>query len=139
MNEPKRLSSAISVAPQIEPSDMRGLAQAGFRSVISNRPDGEEPGQPSWSEIAQAAREAGLEARHIPVVPGAIGDEDVTSFADALGQMPQPVLAFCRTGTRSATLWALSSADDMSPDAVISAAARAGYDLSSLRPRLAKD
>src|SRR3546814_725287 len=77
MTQPKRLSDRLSVTSQVNPASMKALADAGFRSVISNRPDGEEPGQPDWATIEQAASEAGMEARHIPVTPGAIRDDGI--------------------------------------------------------------
>lgn len=134
---PKRLSDELFVTPQVDPAAMNTLAEAGFRSVISNRPDGEEEGQPEWATIERAAHEAGLEARHIPVRPGAITEEDVSRFAAALQELPEPVVAFCRTGTRSATLWALSKAGKLSADQIVNTAEDAGYDLSPLRERLA--
>ena len=138
MTQAKRLTDRLSVTPQPGLADVKALAEAGFRSIIGNRPDGEEPGQPNWSAIERAAHEAGMEARHIPVVPGAIGDEDAAAFAAALDELPGPVIAFCRTGTRSATLWALSNAGRRSADELIRTAAAAGYDLSSLGERLSK-
>lgn len=139
MTAPKRLSARLSVSPQVDPSEMRTLAEAGFRSIISNRPDGEEPRQPDWAQLSEAAHGAGLKARHIPVVGGSIGDDDVTRFRAALDELPGPVLAFCRTGTRSATLWALSKAGTLTPDEIVGIAADAGYDLSQLRERLTKN
>lgn len=138
MTQPKRLSDRLSVTPQVDPAEMKALAEAGFRSVISNRPDGEEQGQPDWATIERAAREAGMEARHIPVVSGAIGDDDVANFAAALEELPGPVIAFCRTGTRSASLWALSNAHKRPADDLIRTAADAGCDLSSLHKRLSQ-
>lgn len=111
-------------------------AQAGFRSIVSNRPDREDADQPNWAEIERAAGEAGLKARHIPVTPGAIGESEVARFAAALDELPGPVLAFCRTGARSASLWALASAGKDSPEGIIRTAAEAGYDLSHLCERL---
>jgi sulfide:quinone oxidoreductase len=131
------LSRDFSVSAQVDPADFDELAAAGFRAVISNRPDGEEPGQPSWSQIAVAAKAAGLEARHIPVTPGVYNDEDVARFAAALEEMPGPVLGFCRSGTRAASLWGLSQAGQGDPDAIIEAAAASGCDISGLRQRLA--
>ena len=136
MTEPKRLSARLSVSSQVDPNEMGRLADAGFRSIISNRPDGEEPGQPSWADMSEAARASGLEARHIPVVPGSIEDEHVSQFRNALDELPGPVLAFCRTGARSASLWALSKAGVLTPDEIVGTAAEAGYDLSQMRPRL---
>lgn len=139
MTDPKRLSARLSVSPQIDLGEMKALADAGFHSIISNRPDGEEPGQPSWHEVYEAARAAGMEARHIPVVPGSIGDEDAAEFRAALNELPNPTLAFCRTGSRSASLWALTKTGTLTPDEIIGTAAEAGYDLSQMRDRLARD
>jgi sulfide:quinone oxidoreductase len=138
MTQPRRLSDRLSVTPQIDPADMQALADAGFRSIISNRPDGEDEGQPSWEMIERAARDAGMEARHIPVIPGAITDDDAGRFATALDELPGPVVGFCRTGMRSVTLWALANADKRSPEELIAAAADAGYDIAPLRERLAQ-
>lgn len=138
MTQPKRLSERLSVTPQVDPVDMQALADAGFRSVISNRPDGEEPHQPEWATIEQAARDAGMEARHIPVTPGAITDEDAARFRAALEELPGPIVGFCRTGARSTSLWALSNADQRPAEELIRAAADAGYDIAALRDRLAQ-
>lgn len=128
------LTDALSVAPQIEPGDLVEAAARGFRSVINNRPDGEQDGQPAAASIEAAARQAGLAYRHIPVVSGQLQDAQVHTFASALKTLPGPVLAFCRTGTRCASLWALQADGDA--DAVLAIARAAGYDLSALRPRM---
>jgi sulfide:quinone oxidoreductase len=133
----KPLTDTLSVSPQIAPGELAALAAQGFRSVINNRPDGEEPAQPGSDAMAQAAQAAGLAYRYIPVVPGQLQDEQVAAFADALATLPGPTLAFCRTGTRSATLWALQAARQQPVDAVLARTAAAGYDLSPLAPRLA--
>jgi sulfide:quinone oxidoreductase len=136
MTDPKRLSARVFVSPQVDPGKLEALASAGFRSIVCNRPDGEEAGQPSWDEVSQAAERAGMQSRHIPVVPGAIGDEHVVQFRAALDQLPAPVLAYCRTGGRAATLWALSQTGSLTPDEIVRTAASAGYDLSALADRL---
>ena len=136
MTTPNRLSPTLSVAPQVDPAELRALAEAGYRSIIGNRPDGEEPGQPAWSELANAAAAAGLQARHLPVITGAIGEAEVAQFSAALDELPKPVLAFCRTGMRSAMLWALAQSGKLSPGEIVSTAGEAGYDLSALRGRL---
>lgn len=130
------LDEALSASPQIAPEDLPSIAAQGFRSVISNRPDGEEPGQPSAEDLRQAAEAAGLAFAHVPVVGGAISDQDVADFREALADLPQPVFGFCRTGTRTTTLWALANAASESPDQLIDRAKTAGYDLGALRPRL---
>jgi len=130
------LDEALSASPQIAPEDLPAIAAQGFRSVISNRPDGEEPGQPSAEDLRQAAEAAGLAFAHVPVVGGAISDQDVADFREALADLPQPVFGFCRTGTRTTTLWALAHASDTDAKDLISTAKTAGYDLSGLLPRL---
>lgn len=132
----RSITPGFCVSAQVDPQDLRAVADAGFRSIISNRPDGEEPGQPDWAQIAAAAEAAGLQARHIPVRPGAIGDDDVAKFAAALEEMPGPVLGFCRTGTRAAGLWGLTQAGRLTPNEIIGTAAAAGCDLSSMQERL---
>jgi len=138
MTQPRRLSDRLSVTSQVDPASMQALADAGFRSIISNRADGEQPGQPDWATIEQAARDAGMDARHIPVTPSAITDEEAARFGDALDELPKPAVAFCRTGTRAATLWALSNADERSPAELVATAADAGYDIAPLRDRLTR-
>ena len=130
------LDEALSASPQIAPEDLPDIAAQGFRSVISNRPDGEEPGQPSTEDLRHAAEAAGLAFAHVPVVGGAISDQDVADFREALANLPQPVFGFCRTGTRTTTLWALANVASISADDLIARAKSAGYDLGALRPRL---
>jgi len=128
------LSKDLSVTTQIAVADIAALAALGFRSIINNRPDSEEAGQPTNATLAAAAKQAGLDYRHIPVVSGQLQGSQVTAFAAALAGMPAPVLAFCRTGTRSSTLWALQATG--SADGILETARAAGYDLSGLRPCL---
>lgn len=132
----KPLTSDLSVAPQAQPEDMIRIAEAGFRSVMSNRPDGEEPGQPSAARMKAAAQAAGLAFAHAPVRSGAVSDADAQAFRQALDALPKPVFGFCRTGTRTTLLWALSQAGERPADDLIAIAAHAGYDLSALKPRL---
>jgi sulfide:quinone oxidoreductase len=132
------LTDDLSVSPQLRPEDLPVLAARGFRSVINNRPDGEEPDQPTSAALAQAAAAAGLAYRHLPVVSGQVQDAEVEAFMKLLDELPAPVLAFCRTGTRSTTLWALGMARRLGAQAVLAQAKAAGYDLSALAPRLAE-
>src|SRR5258708_24819299 len=106
----RSLTEKLSVSSQLAPADLTAAAGQGIRSIINNRPDGEASDQPTSAEIEAAAAALGLGYRHIPVVPGQIHDEDIADFSDALAELEGPVLAFCRTGTRSAGLWALSAA-----------------------------
>lgn len=136
MESLKRLTPFIAVAAQLQPADMGTLAAAGFRCVINNRPDGEGEGQPLSSEMAAAAHASGLDYHHLPVIPGQISDDQVNAFSALLTQVRGPVLAFCRTGTRSTSLWALSEARHLDPQVLLETARGAGYDLSGLSPRL---
>ncbi len=126
----------VSVSPQITPADVKELAEMGFKAIVGNRPDGEEPGQPDWSEIADAADAAGLEYAFIPVTPGQMSGAQAEEFRRLVTEMPKPVLAFCRTGTRSIQLWSLAARDRLSTDEVIRMAATAGYDLEGMRDRI---
>ncbi|MDP4024689.1 TIGR01244 family sulfur transferase [Methylobacterium sp. NEAU 140] len=134
----RRLSQDLSVAGQVVPADLAEAARAGFRAVICNRPDGEGADQPRFSEIEAAARAAGLDARYLPVASGAVSDADAADFAAALAALPKPVLAYCRTGTRSATLWSLSEGAGGRPlPEILATAKAAGYDLSGAVRRIA--
>jgi sulfide:quinone oxidoreductase len=130
------LDPALHVAPQIALEDVPALKAAGYAALISNRPDGEEPGQPDAATVRAAAEAAGLAFVHIPVSMSSLGPEEVEALRHALDTLPGPALAFCRSGTRSAILWALSQAGDRPADELIAAAAAAGYDLSGLRSQL---
>ncbi|MEK0085925.1 TIGR01244 family sulfur transferase [Benzoatithermus flavus] len=132
----RKLTPFLHVSPQISEADLGVLAAQGFKSVVNNRPDGEGEGQPTSEALAAAAARLGLAYRHLPVISGRVTDEDVAAFAKELSELKGPVLAFCRTGTRSTTLWALSEAWHLDPDAILRTAAEAGYDLAALRPRL---
>ncbi len=101
----KPVAPGYSVSPQILPSDIPALKDQGFRAIICNRPDNEEYGQPSFAEIAAAAHDAGLTARHIPFSPNAQTPTDVAAFGKAIGELPGPVLGYCRSGGRAAMIW----------------------------------
>ncbi|MDP5307404.1 TIGR01244 family sulfur transferase [Paracoccus spongiarum] len=130
------LSPRIAVGPQVVPGDMAALRDRGYRSLIVNRPDGEAADQPDFATLREAAAAAGIEARHIPVAGGMIRDSDVTAFGTALEEMPGPVMACCRSGMRSATLWALSQVGRMPAAQILAAAGAAGYDLSDVARRM---
>ncbi|MFV0360783.1 TIGR01244 family sulfur transferase [Tropicimonas sp.] len=127
-----RLTDAISVAAQISAGDVPAIRDAGFRALLCNRPDRESPGQPDFSEIESAARAAGLEIRYQPVVSGRMNLSDVQAFAQAVGELPGPVLAYCRSGTRCTRLWALSQHGRMPAAEIVATARMAGYDVGDL-------
>ena len=132
----RALNDRVAVAPQIAPEDLPAIKAAGYVAVINNRPDGEEPGQPTGAAIARAAEAAGLTYHAVPVA-GPMGQAELDATAAALSAADGPVLAFCRSGTRSCNLWALAAAQAGRDPALIAAqAGAAGYDLSTLRPTL---
>ena len=130
------LTPFLSVSSQLTAEDLAQAARDGFRAVIDNRPDAEEPGQLSASDIQALAAAHGMSFAHVPTIGGKITDEDVAGMASALARLDTPVLAYCRTGTRSTTLWAFSEAGAQPADAILATAASAGYDLAALRPRM---
>ncbi|MGB7374109.1 TIGR01244 family sulfur transferase [Pontixanthobacter sp.] len=101
----KQLGPVLTVTGQIAPPDVQALAELGYRSIIGNRPDGEEADQPDWQSIAVAAEQAGMDARHIPVGGDFTVQDQSARFARALADMPTPILAYCRTGNRSTQLF----------------------------------
>jgi uncharacterized protein (TIGR01244 family) len=136
MADIRLINERVAVAPQIMPDDLPAIAAAGYVAVINNRPDDEEPGQPGGDAIRVAAHAAGLGYTAIPVA-GGFGQADVDAMAAALVAADGPVLAYCRSGTRSCNLWALAAAKaGRNPELLVRQAADAGYDLSGLRPTL---
>jgi uncharacterized protein (TIGR01244 family) len=104
------ITDTFAVAPQLSAADMHAVAQAGFKSVIINRPDLEGgPDQPLAQDVMQAAQAAGLQVHYQPVVSGAMTQADVQEFARLLHTLPQPILAYCRTGTRCTHLFNAAS------------------------------
>ncbi len=134
--DPKKISDELSVAPQIMPDEVAKLVELGFRSIICNRPDGEAADQPTFEEIEAAAKAAGLQIRYLPIVSGKVRDEDAEDFGKALMELPGPTLAYCRTGTRSTTLWSLSVAKDKPVADILAAAKAAGYDMAGVVRRI---
>ncbi len=133
----KPVSDTLSLSEQLQLSDIATLVERGYRSIICNRPDGEGADQPTFDEIKAVAEPLGIEIRYQPVVPGKINDEDVAVFSQTMRELPKPTLAYCRTGTRSATLWSLSQANNLPISDILSSAKAAGYDMSGAARRLA--
>jgi uncharacterized protein (TIGR01244 family) len=131
MSDFRQVTETFAVAPQIAVADMAEAARRGFTLVINNRPDGEAPDQPPSAEMADAAKAAGLAYKHIPVRGMATADQ-VAEMAEAVAEASGPVLAFCRSGTRSITIWSMGQAQTGArPRAeLIELGAAAGYDLS---------
>ena len=105
--EYREISEDYSVSGQIQPEDVAAIKEAGFKSVICNRPDNEQPGQPSADTLKAAVEAAGLAFRYIPVISGQITAENVEDQAEALDELQGPVFAYCRSGARCANLYAM--------------------------------
>lgn len=106
----KRLSETVSVTGQIAVDDLEAIGTMGFRSIICNRPDGEEAGQPAFSAIKAAALAAGLNAAYQPVVSGQVSAADGDAFRALVASLQKPVIAYCRSGARSTMLFILANA-----------------------------
>jgi uncharacterized protein (TIGR01244 family) len=139
MAEFVRVTPDFAVAQQLTEADIARAAAEGFKTLVNNRPDGEATGQMTSLQAEAAAKKAGMAYRVIPFVnPPSLAEVEATETM--LADTQAPVLAFCRTGTRSITVWAFAEARSgaRSPDEIIEAAAGAGYDLSPHRGTLAK-
>ena len=134
--EVHQLTPFLSVSPQLTAADVGLAASMGFKAIICNRPDQESHDQPDTDDIHAAAERHGLEWRYQPVVSGQITDTDVAAFHELMNSLHGPVLAFCRTGTRCTTLWALAEAPRLDVDAILKTTAAAGYDLTAQRDRI---
>ena len=131
------IDDTIAVAPQITPEDVETIRAAGFRMIVNNRPEEEEPGQPSGEAVAAAAAAAGLGYVAIPITHAGFSLPQVEAMGAALAGAEGPLLAYCRSGTRSCHLWALAAVrGGESPDSATAKAAAAGYDISGIRPLL---
>jgi uncharacterized protein (TIGR01244 family) len=133
MSHFRRVTDRISVSPQIALSDVAEAARQGFRMIINNRPDGEEPAQPASRDFEAAAAQAGLAYAHVPVRGGPTA-EQVETQRRLIEQADGPVLAFCRSGTRSIVTWALGEAAGgaRGREELVRLGRDAGYDLSGV-------
>ena len=127
----KQVTDEFLVSGQISAEDVEPIAARGVRSLICNRPDGEANDQPNVTEIEVAAERHGLQLAYLPVVPGNLTPADIDKFLSCYERLPKPVLAYCRTGTRSITLWAMYQTRLGMPDGEgLALACDPGYDLS---------
>jgi uncharacterized protein (TIGR01244 family) len=135
MTDFRRVTDQLSVSPQISVDDVARAAALGFKTLVNNRPDGEDPTQPSGAQIEAAAKAAGLNYLHVPV-RGSPTPDQVADQREQLAALPGPVLAFCRSGTRSIVTWSVGEAlAGATPRAeLVELGAQAGYDLSGVLP-----
>lgn len=137
MSDFRQLSDSMWASPQVELPDVAEAKALGFAMIINNRPDQEGPDQPEGSSIEAEALAAGMAYRAIPINHSGFSEAQVEAMEQALSEAEGPVLAFCRSGTRSTLLWSLAMAKGgMPPAAIAEAAAAAGYDVSSIRPAI---
>ena len=130
------LEKGVLVADQILPEDLKDLAEQGIKTIFCHRPDGEGPDQPNFAEIAQAAKKLKIKTHYLPVVSGKISEADVTAFAQLFKESKKPVLGYCRSGMRAASLWALSQGASQGLAQTLEAGKQAGFDFSGLTQRI---
>ena len=127
------LTSGLSVAGRLDRAEIDALAGAGVRTIVNNRPDGEDPGQLPAAEARRIAEAHGIAYHHIPITAATLSRADVDAFAAVLRGAPAPVVAHCRSGTRSALLWALPRMrEGANALSLVAEAARHGIDIASL-------
>ncbi len=132
----KKVSPRFFISDQLSVTDIGIAAAQGIRTIVNNRPDGEEQTQPTSDELREAAESLGLGFVDLPIKPGKITDEHIEKFEALSRDTPAPMLSFCRSGARAMSLWALAEARTLNVDVVLATAEEAGHDLESLRDRL---
>jgi uncharacterized protein (TIGR01244 family) len=133
MSDFRRINENMLVSQQLAIGDVAAAADMGVSTIINNRPDGEDPGAPQGDDIAAAAAAAGVNYVAIPIGHSGFSEPQVSAMIAAMEQAEGPILAYCRSGTRSTFLWALASAKQGEDPATIArAAAQAGYDISPI-------
>ena len=134
MHDFRKLNENILVSPQLTLDDVTAAAASGVALIVNNRPDGEEPSAPQGDDIAAAAAAAGMNYIAIPIGHSGFSEPQIGAMIAALEQAEGPILAYCRSGTRSTFLWALAAAKQGGdPDSIARTAAQAGYDISPIR------
>ena len=134
MSDFRRLTDHFWASPQIALGDVGAAKAQGIALIVNNRPEGEAPDQVPGEAIEAAARSAGMDYRAIPVTHAGFSEEQVRAMAEAIEEAGGPVLAYCRSGTRSTLLWALAqAARGQDPEAIAASAASAGYDVTPVR------
>lgn len=127
-----KITDNYVVSDQITIDDISKIKDAGFKTIICHRPDGEAEDQPSHELIEEAARSHGMQFFYQPISPGQFNNQLFEDFEMVCDSAPAPIFAFCRTGTRSSTVWALSQKGKLSDAEILNKTKSAGYDLSQL-------
>ena len=131
------LNEHFSVAPQVGLEDLKTLSQQGFRSVLCLRPDGEAEGQPAFASIQAEAAALGMTTAYLPLATIAESNDHLDAFDTLIATLPKPVLSYCRSGLRAASLWALSELAARPAEEVQRVALAAGYNVSTALAQLA--
>jgi uncharacterized protein (TIGR01244 family) len=126
----RKVTDSFAVSPQIRPEDVQTLADEGYTTIICNRPDDEEFGQPLFESLAAQAKALGLDIHHLPIASGMFGPQHISQMAELIENSSGKVFAYCRSGTRSIMLWAFQEVTKRPRDEVLALADAAGYDLS---------
>lgn len=132
----RQITPDYFVSPQIDPADLPAIAEAGFTRVICNRPDAEIPPSHQADAMAQAAQDAGLDFKVLPLTHQTMTPDNVAAQMGFVADAPGKVLAYCASGTRCTVIWALGQAGTQSVDDILETARNGGYDLEGLRPTL---
>ena len=137
MANPIRLTNQVLVNPQLQVEDLEALNAVGIRAIVCNRPDNESDDQPSSKAIAEAAAKLNMSFAYLPLTPKLQArDGDAETFAKIINETQGEIVAYCKTGKRSVSLWALSQRDELSTDEIINTAAQSGFDISILEEQL---
>jgi sulfide:quinone oxidoreductase len=131
-----KINTELTVSDQITIEDLKEIHAQGYKTIFCNRPDHESEGQLDFSSVEKEAQNLGLKAIQQPVIGGQISDNDIETFRTYFESVQKPIFAYCRTGTRCSTLWALSHAKILPIDEILSKTQNAGYDLTPLKDRL---
>lgn len=132
----RQITDSYFVTPQISVEDLPAIAQAGFTTIICNRPDAEVPPSHQAATIAEAAKAAGLVFQVLPLTHQTMTPDNVARQAQIAAEAAGPVLAYCASGTRSSVVWALGQAGQMPAEDILARTTAAGYQLEALRPQL---
>ena len=132
----KNLTDNIYVAGQISEDDFAAIMEAGIKTIINNRPDNEAMMQPKTAALAAKAAALGIAFHDIPVAGGQVAPGQIEAFTALLNEADKPILAFCRSGTRSSMLWAMSQVTKQPIDDILETTGAAGYDFRGMRPML---
>ena len=127
------VTSDFAVAPQISPDHIKEIKALGYVAIINNRPDNEVEGQPTSEELSKLAEEAGLDYHFLPIQSGTLPMEAVEQTKELIAQIDGPAFAYCRSGTRSITLWAFSQLGQSTTEDIINSVEKAGYNLPFLQ------